>query len=99
MSNLGVAYKRAIDLTELSANPADGDFYVIVDVNDANREKKVLASRIQHIDSSTGNQTVDGALAVSGALTVDGATTLSSLNLVSYESNTIYFEGNAVFLI
>lgn len=109
MSKLGVAYKRLIDLAELVAIPADGDFYIVSDISNANKEKKVSASRIQHIDAVTGDMTVDGTLAVAGlstltgnvaakgTLTVDGRSTLSGINLVSFESNTIYFEGDAVF--
>ncbi len=86
MSKLGIAYKRLVDLAELAAIPADGDFYVVTDVDAANKEKKVSASRIQHIDSATGDMTVDGAVDV-----------LGEVQNVSYESNTVYFEGNMVF--
>ncbi len=86
MSFIGVAYKRLIDLSTLAAIPVDGDFYVVSDVSDANREKKIDAGRIQHIELSTGNQTVEGDLDVDG-----------ELKNVSYESNTVYFEGNVVF--
>ncbi len=86
MSNLGLANKRLIDLTELAAIPVDGDFYVVSDISTANKEKKIAAGRIQHIDLSTGNQTVEGDLDV-----------LGELKNVSYESNTVYYEGNVVF--
>ena len=86
MSNIGVAYKRVNDLGAIAAIPADGDFYVIVDSSDARREKKVDAGRIQHIDLATGDQTVEGSLDV-----------LGEVKNVSYESNTVYFEGNIVF--
>ncbi len=86
MSRLGVAYKRLIDLATLAAIPVDGDFYIVSDVSTANREKKIDAGRIQHIDLATGNQTVEGDLDVDG-----------ELKNVSYESNTVYFEGNVVF--
>ncbi len=86
MSKIGVAYKRLIDLTELAAIPADGDFYIVSDISNANKEKKVSASRIQHIGASSGDLTVDGDLDV-----------LGELKNVSYESNTVYFEGNVVF--
>ncbi len=86
MSKLGVAYKRLIDLAELAAIPADGDFYIVSDIDAANKEKKVSASRIQHIDSTTGNMTIDGDVDV-----------LGEVQNISYESNTVYFEGNMVF--
>ncbi len=87
MSRLGVAYKRLVDLATLAAIPVDGDNYVVTDVSAANIEKRIDAGRIQHLDLATGNQTVEGDLDVVGEL----------LN-VSYESNTVYFEGNVVFL-
>ena len=66
MSNIGVSYKRAVDLTELSAIPADGDFFVIVDISDANREKKILASRIV---STTGINLADTTTSTTGVIT------------------------------
>ncbi len=86
MSFLGVAYKRLVDLATLAAIPVDGDYYVVSDVSDANKEKKIDAGRIQHIDLSTGDQDVEGDLDV-----------LGELKNVSYESNTVYFEDNVVF--
>lgn len=49
MSRIGVAYKKVKDLEELAAVPADGDFYVVVDTSDGNKEKKLSASRVQHL--------------------------------------------------
>ena len=66
MSNVGVSYKRAVDLEELSAIPADGDFFVIVDISDANREKKISASRIV---SSTGINLADTTTSTTGVIT------------------------------
>ncbi len=86
MSNIGVAYKRLIDLVTLAAIPVDGDYYVVSDVSAANREKKIDAGRIQHIDLATGDQDVEGDLDV-----------LGTLKNVSYESNTVYFEDDVVF--
>ncbi len=86
MSRLGVAYKRLIDLVTLAAIPVDGDFYIVSDISDANREKKIAAGRIQHIDLSTGDQDVEGDLDV-----------LGELKSISFESNTVYFEDKAVF--
>ncbi len=86
MSRLGVAYKRLIDLATLAAIPVDGDYYVVSDVSTANKEKKIDAGRIQHIDLATGDLDVEGDLDV-----------LGELKNVSYESNTVYFEGNVVF--
>ncbi len=80
MSNLGVAYKRLIDLATLAGIPVDGDYYIVSDVSAANREKKIQAGRIQHIDLATGDLDV-----------------LGEVKNVSYESNTVYFEGNVVF--
>ncbi len=65
MSELGVAYKKVVKLTELVDAPATGDFFVVVDISNINKEKKILASRIHN-------------------------------GIVSYESNTVYFEGNVV---
>ncbi len=45
MSKLGVAYKRMVDLDELAATPAAGDYFVVADVSAANKEKKILSSR------------------------------------------------------
>ncbi len=86
MSNLGVAYKRLIDLATLAGIPVDGDYYIVSDVSAANREKKIQAGRIQHIDLATGDCDVEGDLDV-----------LGELKNVSYESNTVYFDGNVVF--
>ncbi|KKM66319.1 hypothetical protein LCGC14_1482400 [marine sediment metagenome] len=86
MSRLGVAYKRLIDLATLTAIPVDGDYYVVSDVSTANREKKIDAGRIQHIDLATGDLQTEGDLDV-----------LGEVKNVSYESNTVYFEGNIVF--
>ncbi len=93
MSKLGVAYKRLIDLATLAATPADGDFYVVSDVSNANKEKKVSASRIQHIDPTTGAMTIDGDLTLSADLVISGG----EINTISYESKTVYFENNVVF--
>lgn len=92
MSFLGVAYKRLIDLATLAAIPVDGDYYVVSDVSEANKEKKIDAGRIQHIDLATGDLDVEGDLDVGGDLDV-----LGELKNLSYESNTIYFEDNVVF--
>ncbi len=86
MSFLGVAYKRLIDLGTLAAIPVDGDYYVVSDVSSANKEKKIDAGRIQHIDLTSGDLQTEGDLDV-----------LGELKNVSYESNTVYFEGNVVF--
>lgn len=86
MSKLGVAYKRLIDLATLAVIPADGDYYIVSDISDANKEKKIDAGRIQHIDLATGDQDVEGDLDV-----------LGTLKNVSYESNSVYFEDNIVF--
>ncbi len=86
MSRLGVAYKRLIDLATLAAIPVDGDYYIVSDVSEANKEKKIQAGRIQHIDLATGDLDVEGDLDV-----------LGDLKNVSYESNTVYFDGNVVF--
>ncbi len=69
MSNIGIAYKRAFDLTELAASPADGDYFVIVDISDANREKKILASRIV---SSGGINLADTISSTTGVISKDG---------------------------
>ncbi len=86
MSFVVVAYKRLVDLATLAAIPVDGDFYVVSDVSDANKEKKIDAGRIQHIDLSSGDLDVEGDLDV-----------LGEVKNVSYESNTVYYEGNVVF--
>ena len=86
MSFLGVAYKRLVDLATLAAIPVDGDYYVVSDVSNANKEKKIAAGRIQHIDLATGDLQTEGDLDV-----------LGEVKNVSYESNTVYFEGNIVF--
>ncbi len=86
MSNIGVAYKRLIDLITLASIPVDGDYYIVSDVSAANREKKIDAGRIQHIDLATGDQLVEGDFDV-----------LGEVKNVSYESNTVYFDGNIVF--
>ncbi len=86
MSNLGLANKRLIDLTTLASIPVDGDYYVVSDVSVSNKERKIDAGRIQHIDLATGNLTTEGDLDV-----------LGELKNVSYESNTVYYEGNVVF--
>ena len=66
MSNIGVAYKRVNDLTELSTIPADGDFFIVVDISDANREKKILASRVI---SNTGINLADTTTSTTGVIT------------------------------
>jgi len=66
MSNIGVAYKRVNDLTELSAIPADEDFFIVVDISDANREKKILASRVI---SNTGINLADTTTSTTGVIT------------------------------
>ena len=86
MSKLGVAYKRLVDLATLAAIPVDGDYYVVSDVSTANKEKKIDAGRIQHIDLATGDLDVEGDLDV-----------LGELKNISYESKTVYYEGNVVF--
>ena len=69
MSNIGVAYKRVNDLTELSAIPADEDFFIVVDISDANREKKILASRVI---SNTGINLADTTTSTTGVITKAG---------------------------
>ncbi len=86
MSRLGLAYKRLVDLAVLAAIPVDGDYYIVSDVSEANKEKKIDAGRIQHIDLATGDQDVEGDFDV-----------LGEVKNVSYDGNTVYFEGNIVF--
>ncbi len=45
MSKLGVAYKRLIDLEEQTTVPATGDRFIVADISDANKEKKISSSK------------------------------------------------------
>ncbi len=45
MSKLGVAYKKIVDLDELTTVPAAGDYFTVADVSAANKEKKILSSK------------------------------------------------------
>ena len=71
MSKLGVAYKRLIDLTELIAIPADGDFYIVADVSNANKEKKVSVSRFKESGLSLLSDTAGGSTVLSSLANAD----------------------------
>ncbi len=45
MAKLGVAYKRVVDLEELTDVPASGDYFIMTDVSAASKEKKISSSR------------------------------------------------------